>query len=170
MEKMICVAFVRRVQGIKGDVRISALMDNPADIKKLKTLLVEGETDMRKVERVFQVSDGFGLKLEGIALVADAEKIKNKKLYALREDIDKLKATKDIYIEDILNKLAVLDNGEELGEIYDVQNFGANDIIYINSKKYKNLCFANIGGIIDEVLEDKVVLNKQEFDKVSVCD
>jgi len=170
MEKYISVGFVRRTQGIKGDVRITALMDNPNDFKKLKSLLVEGETEERKVERVFQVSDGFGLKLEGINLVADAEKIKNKKLYAKREDIDKLKNDKDIYIEDILNKLAVLDNGEELGQIFDVQNFGANDIIYINSEKYKNLCFANIGGIITKVNEDKVVLNKQEFDKVSVCD
>ena len=82
MEKYITVGFVRRTQGIKGDVRISALMDNPNDIKKLKFLLVEGETEERKVERVFQVSDGFGLKLEGITLVADAEKIKNKKLFA----------------------------------------------------------------------------------------
>ena len=170
MEKYISVGFVRRVQGIKGDVRISVLMDNANDIKKLKTLLVEGETEERKIERVFQVSDGFGLKLEGINLVSEAEKIKNKKLYAKREDIDKLKNDKDIYIEDILNKVVVLDNGEELGKIFDVQNFGANDIIYINSEKYKNLCFANIGGIIAEVTENKVVLNKQEFDKVSVCD
>ena len=170
MDKMISVAFVRRVQGIKGDVRISALMDNPNDIKKLKSLLVEGEDKERKVERVFQVSDGFGLKLEGINLVNDAEKLKNKKLFAKREDIDKLKNNKDIYIEDILNKLAVLDDGEELGKIFDVQNFGANDIIYINSVKYKNLCFANIGGIIVEVKEDKVILNKQEFSKVCVCD
>ena len=170
MEKYISVGFVRRSQGIKGDVRISALMDNPNDFKKLKSLLVEGETEERKIERVFQVSDGFGLKLEGIALVSDAEKIKNKKLFATREEIDKLKNDKDIYIEDILNKKAVLDNGEELGEIFDVQNFGANDIIYINSEKYKNLCFANIGGIITEVTENKVVLNKKEFEKVSVCD
>ena len=170
MDKMISVGFVRRTQGIKGDVRISALMDNPSDIKKLKELLVEGESTPRKVERVFQVSDGFGLKLEGINLVSDAEKIKNKKLFALREEIDKLKEENNIYIEDILNKKAVLDNGEELGIIFDVQNFGANDIIYINSSKYKNLCFANIGGIISEVKEDEVVLNKQEFEKVCVCD
>ena len=170
MEKYISVGFIRRTQGIKGEVRISALMDNPNDFKKLKSLLVEGESEERKVERVFQVSDGFGLKLEGVSLVSDAEKIKNKKLYALREDIDKLKEENNIYIEDILNKTAVLDNGEELGKIFDVQNFGANDIIYINSVKYKNLCFANIGGIITEVNEDRVVLNKQEFEKVSVCD
>ena len=170
MDKMICVGFVRRVQGIKGDVRISALMDNPNDIKKLKSLLVEGETEERNVERVFQVSDGFGLKLEGVSLVSDAEKIKNKKLFAAREEIDKLKEINNIYIEDIMNKKAVLDNGEELGIIFDVQNFGANDIIYINSEKYKNLCFANIGGIIVSVNDSEVVLNKQEFDKVSVCD
>jgi len=170
MDKYICVGFVRRVQGIKGDVRITALIDNPNDIKKLKSLLVEGEEQERKIERVFQVSDGFGLKLENINFVADAEKIKNKKLFALRIEMDKLKNDKDIYIEDILNKTAILDTGEELGEIFDVQNFGANDIIYINSEKYKNLCFANIGGIILEVKETKVVLSKQEFDKVSVCD
>ena len=44
---------------------------------------------------------------------------------------------------------------EELGIIFDVQNFGANDIIYINSEKYKNLSFANIGGIITEVNENE---------------
>ena len=39
MEKYISVGFVRRVQGIKGDVRISVLMDNINDIKKLKTMI-----------------------------------------------------------------------------------------------------------------------------------
>ena len=51
MEKYISVGFVRRVQGIKGDVRITALMDKPNDFKKLKSLLVEGETEERKVEK-----------------------------------------------------------------------------------------------------------------------
>jgi len=170
-KEYICVGFIRRPQGIRGEVRATVLLDNPKDISRISAVKVENELFLRKIERVFAVSDGFGIKLEGINTVNDVNIIKGKNLYAERTEIDKLKKSTDIYINDILNKTAKLDNGEVLGIISDVQNFGANDIVYITSEKYKNLCFANIGGIITDINKDGfVVLNKEEFDKVCVFD
>lgn len=171
MEKeYICVAICRKQHGVRGEIKASVLLDNPKDIKKISALKTENDVFLRKIERCFAISNEFGFKLEGINSVDEALKLKNKKLYALRSEVDALKSNNLIYIEDIINKVAYFEDGEMVGKITDVENFGANDIVYIESVKYKNLCFANIGGIILEVNEDKVILNKEEFNKVYVCD
>lgn len=172
MNQEICVAIVRKEHGVKGEMKVTVLMDDANDFRKLSCLKWQNEAKFHKIERVFAVSDCFAIKLNGVNSVEDVQKIKGQKLFAKKEEVDKLKNENQIYIEDILNKMAVLDNGELLGKISDVQNFGANDIIYISSPKYKNLCFANIGGIIKVVDEEKnqVVLNASEYNKVSIYD
>jgi len=166
----ICVAICRKPHGVKGEIKATVLLDNPKSIMKISALMTEKDTVLRKIERCFAISGDFGFKLEGINSVDDALKLKNKKLFALRTEVDALVKNNQIYIADLINKEVYFESGEKIGVITDVENFGANDIVYIDSEKYKNLCFANIGGIIIKVEDEKVVLNKEEFDKVFVCD
>ena len=169
---LICVAICRRPQGIKGEIRVTVLLDNVKDISKITELKPENKFDFYKVARTYQLSDCYGVKLEGIDTVNDANLIKGKKLFAKKAEVDKLKNENDIYIADILNKVAVFESGEVVGTITDVENYGSADIVFINSNEKKNLSFANVGGIIKSIDFDngKVVLDKNEFDKVCVYD
>lgn len=169
---LICVALCRKPQGIKGEIRVTVLLDNVKDITKITELKPENKLDFCKVLRVYQLSDCYGIKLEGVDTVESANQIKGKKLFAKKSEVDKLKSEGDIYIEDIMNKTAVFETGEEVGKIVDVENYGAADIVFINSEKYKNLSFANIGGIITKIdfENNRVVLNQEEFKKVCVYD
>lgn len=168
---LICVAICRRPQGIKGEIRVTVLLDNVKDITKITELKPENKFDFFKVLRAYQLSDCYGLKLEGINSVDDVNGIKGKKLFAKKTEVDKLK-NNEIYIADIMNKIAVFESGELVGKIVDVENYGASDIVFIESEKYKNLSFANIGGIIKNIdfINNKVVFDEQEFKKVCVYD
>ncbi|MBQ3158488.1 MAG: 16S rRNA processing protein RimM, partial [Clostridia bacterium] len=159
---LICVAICRRPQGIKGEIRISVLLDNAKDISKITELKLENKIDFYKVLRTYQLSDCYGIKLEGIDTVNDATLIKGKKLYAKKSEVDKLKNANDVYIADLLNKVAVFESGEEVGKITDVENYGSADIVFISSSEKKNLSFANIGGIIKSIdyENNKVILNQ----------
>lgn len=172
MNDKICIGIVRKQQGIKGEVKATILLDNPSDINKISGVFIENEDVFRKITRVFALSGDFGLKLDGIDSVEQAIKIKNKKLYALKEEVDSLIDSDRFYIEDLIGKKAVFENEEFVGIIDSVENYGANDIVFIKSHNKSNLCFANIGGIILKIDQDNdvVVLNQDEFKKVCVYD
>ncbi|MBR2909230.1 MAG: 16S rRNA processing protein RimM [Clostridia bacterium] len=168
---LICVGICRRPQGIKGEVRITVLLDNVKDICKITELKPENKFNFYKVTRAYQLSDCYGIKLEGIDTVNDANLIKGKKLYAKKTEVDGLK-TNELYIEDLMDKTAVFESGEVVGRIEDVENYGSADIVFIDSKTMKNLSFANVGGIIKSIdyENQKVILDETEFKKVCVFD
>lgn len=170
MKDNICVAIITKPHGLKGEVKVKVLLNKPNDIKKLGSLCIEKEQEYRKVESVKAVSDVFAIKLENINTCEQAAVIKNRKLFAKREDVDKLKSKDDIFIDDIIGLEAVTTDGESLGTISTVENFGASDVVFIKSSKYKNLSFANIGGIILSVDENKVLLNSPKLKEVMVFD
>ena len=169
MEEKICVAIVRKPQGIRGEVKVSVLMDNPNEIKKIDTLFDENGKEY-KVKRVFQLGQDFGIGFVGFENPEDALKIKNHKLYADKEFVRSLSQENSFFIQDIVGKIAMFENGEIVGVVTDIQNFGASDVVFVKSDNYSNLCFANIGGIFKSVDQDKVVLDKDIFMQTKVCD
>ena len=54
MDNKICVAIVRKPQGIKGEVKVSVLMDNPELIKKINVLYLESGEEFH-VKRIFNL-------------------------------------------------------------------------------------------------------------------
>ena len=173
MEKKIAIAYVNKPVGVKGEVKVTILLDNPKLLTKIPYVFLKNSETPIKVERVFKiVGDTAAVKFEGYDNPENALKLKNCELFADRDVIKNLIDDNEIFIADLLLKNAVLSDGEVLGKIVDVENYGANDIVFIESKKYMNLSFANIGGIIESVDEEKniVRLNKNELWKVAVFD
>lgn len=167
---IISVAFCRKQQGIRGEMKVSVLLDNPDDIYKISALKLENEPEFHSIDRIFKISGDYGIKLSGVDTVDMALKFKSKYLYAKKSEVDKLKPEDTFYIDELIGKSAVFEDGEVIGTISDIENYGANDIVFIKSTKFKNLSFANIGGIITSAYEDKVMLNREEFFKVCVFD
>lgn len=169
MNDLLAVAFVNKPQGIKGDLKVEVLLDDPANISHFATLYGENN-DQFSVDSSYRVGDGYALHLSTINSIEEAMTLKNKYLYAKRADLVKMVGEDKFFIDDIIGKIAIFDDGETVGIIVDVENFGASDIVFIKSRKYTNLSFANIGNVIISVDDKKVVLNKEEFNKVCVYD
>ncbi len=171
MEDLISVAIIRKPQGVRGELRLSVFLDNESDFPKLKKLYLSNG-DAFDVERVFKVGGDYAIKINGVSTFEEANKLKNQELFAMRSDIEKLKNPNDFFIADLLNKTARFENGEIVGVIDDVENYGASDIVFIKSKKYHNLSFANIGGIILGIDKEKqeVILDADKFKQVCVFD
>ena len=72
--------------------------------------------------------DGFIVRFDGVADRNAAEALRNVKLYVER---DRLPAAEDgeFYLADLIGLAAVTPQGEPLGEVIAVHNFGAGDII-----------------------------------------
>ena len=162
MEK-IEIGKIVKEQGIKGDVKVIVFADDNFDFSTLKTVYVKGIE--AKVERVYKLSGGIGVKLDIIDSRNTASLYKNTSIFANRED---LKCPDNRYfVADLLNKQVVLDTQEKIGKLVDVQNFGSADIFYVKTEQ-KQVLISHIDGLIESVDGDKVVLNAQKFRQVAI--
>lgn len=171
MENKIAIAYVNKPIGVKGEVKVTILLDDPKVLTKIPFVFLKNSENPIKIERVFKiVGDTAAVKLEGFESPEIAIKLKSCELFAEREMLESLVDKNQVFIADLIGKIAI--GGEKLGRIIDVENYGANDIVFIDSKKYKNLSFANIGGIIEKIdhKNNTVLVNKERFWQVAVFD
>ena len=162
MEK-IEIGKIVKEQGIKGDVKVVVFADDNFDFARLKTVFVKGIE--AKVERVYKLSGGIGVKLDIIDSRNTAALYKNALVYALKSDLSCKKGR--YFIADLLNKDVVLSSGEAIGTLVDVQNFGSADIFYIKTQN-KQVLVSHIDGLIEKLQDDKLVLNEEKFKQVAV--
>ena len=73
------------------------------------------------------------LKFKGYDNINDVEMFRKKSLYVTRENAVKLKKN-EYFIADLIGLKVISDEGEDLGELTDVLQTGANDV-YVISKE-----------------------------------
>lgn len=114
--------------GIKGEVKVFPLTDDPARFKKLKTVIIDNR-DVKIESCKFQ-KDRVILKLEGIDDMNAALKMKTKYLKVARKDAVKLPED-TFFIADLIG-CKVYDTEEKyIGEVYEVIKTGSNDVYWI---------------------------------------
>lgn len=161
MEKLL-IAKILKPQGIKGDVKIALIADKDFDILSLKQVYVNDK--LANVQKIYSVSGNLAIKLDIINSRNDAELFRNKEIYINKSDFV-LPKNKFLMV-DLIGKFAHLDSGDIIGKIVDIQNFGSADVIYISGNK--NVLCSHKLGLIKQVLDDKVVLDKEIFKQVAV--
>ena len=90
------------------------------------------------------------LSFQGIDTMNDAEKLRQAKLFVTRENAVKLKKD-EYFIADLLDLSVVSDEGEELGQISDVLQTGANDVYVISTEGEPDLLVPAIKECIKQV-------------------
>ena len=132
MEKLEVFEVVKP-QGIKGELKVRILADNILSVNKIKKIYDESG----KEYLVKNIKDAFGgfafILLNGVLTRNDAELMRGKIFYALKEDIKK---GKNSYFISDLKGLKVIVDGAVFGEISDVlqSNVDMFKIVLINGK------------------------------------
>ena len=129
MTELFEVGVITAPRGLKGEVKVYPLTDDPQRFREMKRLLLEdgSELSVREV-RFFK-----GLPLivfEGITSPEEAEKLRGKKLFVRREDAVPLKDG-EFFIADLIGNAVVTEEGEPVGSLKDVLKTGANDVFVI---------------------------------------
>lgn len=171
MNNKICVAIVHKPQGIKGEVKVSVLMDNPELIKKIDKLYLDSGEELN-VKRVFNLGTEYGIGFEQFSNPEETLRIKNKNLYADKNVVRELLHNNNFFIADLIGKTAVFEDGTVVGKITDIENYGASDVVFVKSDEFSNLCFANTGDIFLSIDEknNQVKIDKEKFMQTKICD
>lgn len=126
--EFVCAGKIIKPQGIKGEVKILPLIDIPAIFNGKHSLFIEKRETKFKTA-TYRLGYAY-VMFEEISDRNAAEKYRNKLVYITREDFDKV-AVDDFLIDDLVGVVIPDENGEPLGQIMGVENYGFDDILII---------------------------------------
>lgn len=137
MKKYLEIAKIVSVHGVRGEVNAQAWCDSPKILCGLKKLYSKDGAVVYTLERARPKGDETAiLKLKGVDSPEAAQTLRNRILYADREDI-KLESG-SYFIADLIGLEVFDEAGNGYGKISDVLSTGANDVYEIEKggKKY----------------------------------
>ena len=153
------VGVATKPQALKGQFRIKPEILNLKEFKRFNSLTIDNkEYDIEAVT----LRDTFVIvKLKGIDTCEQAESFRNKKVFAEMEVV-----VEDNF--DIINFTVELD-GEEIGKVTEINNYGSKDICTISTNN-GDILLPLIDNLIVSIEEEKlvVIMDKNIFAEVAV--
>lgn len=135
MDKRFAVAIVIKPHGIRGEVKLKILGDNPSSLLDLKKVLfAEDAKDAMNITKSWQYKDTVCMAIEGIDSREKAEELRGKYLYTDMKNVKPLNEG-SYYIKDLIGCTLQDEKGENLGEIRDILQHGAADIYVVKGDK-----------------------------------
>ncbi len=135
MEDMLQVGVVTTTHGVRGEVKVFPTTDDSTRFKKLKNVILDTGKEKLDMEitNVKFFKNLVIVKFKGYDNINDVERFRQAKLLVTRDNAVEL-AENEYFIADLIGLKASSDEEEDLGEITDVLQTGANDV-YVISKE-----------------------------------
>lgn len=159
---MIYVMQIVNTHGVRGEVKALHFTDGEMFFKKVKTVYKEDGTPVKINSWRFQ-KGAVLLNLESVDTMELAEKLKFTKLYAKKEDLPKLPKG-EYYFFELIGLKVMLPDGEELGEVTDVIENNASNLLEIKKTDGEKVLVPNIPVFVSKVDTDdgKIIITPIE--------
>lgn len=169
---MITVGQITKPQGVRGEVKVKPLTDDPSRFYVLKSATVDGKA--YKISGVRVAGNDVFIKFAGIDSRDGAELLRGKFIIIERVAAVPLEDG-EFFIADLLGARLIAkyaDGDKKLGTIKSVQSFGSADVITVCSENGKEMTFAFVRALEANFDADKKELsvNGRILDGVAVYD
>jgi 16S rRNA processing protein RimM len=157
-ERRIALAAVAGAHGVKGEVRLKLFGDSADSLAAHEKLYVGGDE-----RRLVFVRDGGKMavaRFEGVSDRSAAEALRGSLVEIDRSALPPLEEG-EYYHADLIGLAAVTPDGNRVGTIAAVENFGAGDLLEIETENGKRSMIPFKPGIAD--LDDERVIIDPEF-------
>ena len=132
MSERVLLGRITGAHGLKGEVKIAAFTAEPTDVAAYGRL--QSADGSATVEILSLRAAGGGAVIARLAGIADrtaAERLRGTELYVPRERLPPADAD-EYYHSDLIGLAAFSPEGEALGKILAVHNFGAGDLLELS--------------------------------------
>jgi 16S rRNA processing protein RimM len=130
-EEKVLLGRITGVHGLKGEVKIIAYTGEPEDIAAYGAL-TGADGERLRISAIRSVKGGTVIAaLHGISDRDKAEKLRGTDLYVSRTALPPPEDDDEYYHSDLIGLKAVSPDGETIGKIIAVHNFGAGDLLEI---------------------------------------
>ena len=152
---MIEVMKITNTHGVKGEMKALFYADSPDFFKKVSVLYDKKENSY-KITSVREGKNCLLVTIEGVEDMNGAERMKNVSLFAKREDFPPLPKG-EYYLIDLIGLTAVTVEGEAIGQVCDVLEKAAQNLLVIK-KDDKEILIPKCDAFMDRVdLDEKKI-------------
>src|SRR5690242_5850125 len=150
MSALVCVARIGAAHGVRGAVKLWTFTEDPFAVRRYGPLLSKDGKRQFEIAQAREAKDHLVATFKGVTTRDEAERLNGIELYVARE---KLPATDEdeYYHADLIGLAAVTTDGEPLGHVAAIHNFGAGDIIEIAPPKGTTLLLPFTNAVVPEV-------------------
>jgi len=150
MSALVCVARIGAAHGVRGAVKLWTFTEDPFAVRQYGPLLSKDGKRQFEVATAREARDHLVATFKGVTTRDEAERLNGIELYVAR---DKLPATDEdeYYHTDLIGLDAVTTDGDALGRVLAIHNFGAGDIIEIAPPKGTTLLLPFSNAVVPEV-------------------
>jgi 16S rRNA processing protein RimM len=128
----VCIAQIGAAHGVRGEVRLKPFTEDPLAVTRYGVLESEDGERRFEIEAVRPAKDMLVARLKGVTDRNAAEALKNIRLYVARAKLPKPNAD-EFYHADLVGLTAQKKNGETVGTVKAIHNFGAGDLLEIEA-------------------------------------
>lgn len=158
------VAKIVKPQGIKGEVKAQPLTNVLAVFDNLKEAMVDGKK--MSIKSITYRQGFLYVLFEGVTSRNDAETLRNNIISVDKELLISNMSEDDFLIDDLIGMTLYDLEGNYVGQIMDVVDYGSGDVFVIESENrtveapYVGAAFIKQG--------DKLVVDRKKFDEVAI--
>lgn len=146
-----CAAIIVAPHGIRGHVKVKSFLEDPTCLKAYSPFCTEqGEEEYKITKILSRTKDVLVVALEGIGDRTAAELVRGVKLMVKREQLPEL-AEDTFYHEDLLGLQVMSSQNQSLGQVHALFNFGAGDIMEIQTIEGKLEMFPFSRALVPEI-------------------
>lgn len=131
--RLIFVAQVGAAHGVRGEVKLTAFTADPMALAKYRTLLRQDGAPAVTVLSARPTKGGIVARLQGVGDRNAAEALRGLKLHIRRADLP-APDEDEFYLADLIGLSVETADGEALGQVKAVQDFGAGDLLEIQPR------------------------------------
>jgi len=130
-EKLILVGRVGGAHGVKGEARITAFTADPMNLTAYSPLLDKDGAPVLHILSARPSKSGIVARTTEITTPEAADALRGLDLYIQRDRLPAPDDEDEFYLADLIGLTAVSPDGEALGSIVAVDNYGAGDLLEI---------------------------------------
>lgn len=131
---LVLLGRIGAAHGIRGEVRIQSFTENPLDIVSYSPLITSRPDLTITISKARVAKTVLVASLKDITDRNEAETLNGVELFVPRDALPDIDEEDDFYYSDLIGLDAQLEDGSSFGQVKNVVNFGAGDILEVTQK------------------------------------
>ena len=128
---LLLVARVAGAFGVRGEVRLTAFTADPSSLLDYKTLTREDGSPGLTLTAGRPTKGGVVVRVAEVSTREQAEALRGLRLYISRDALPPPEDEDEVYVADLIGLAVATADGEALGLVKSVHDFGAGDLLEV---------------------------------------
>lgn len=155
----ICLGKIATAHGVRGLVKILVYGEDAMLLEELQPLYTS-EHGKDTIALTMKNSAGkyWLATVEGVDDRTQAEKLRGTELWVNRELLPETVVDDEFYITDLVGMMVKDTNGKNIGNVIDVKNFGAGDLVEIKPERGESFFIPFTKEAVPEITDEAVIV------------